>query len=46
MATSGGRQEFFQVFKRTREAMGRPDIRLHHFRHTGATMAAQAVAVM
>jgi integrase len=35
-----------KVFKRARKAIGRPDLRFHDLRHTGATMAAQAGATM
>jgi integrase len=36
----------YKVFKRARKAIGRPDLRFHDLRHTGATMAAQAGATM
>lgn len=36
----------YRVFKRARKAIGRPDLRFHDLRHTGATMAAQAGATM
>ena len=36
----------YKVFKRARSAIGRPDLRFHDLRHTGATMAAQAGATM
>lgn len=36
----------YKVFKRARTAIGRPDLRFHDLRHTGATMAAQAGATM
>ncbi|WP_460704057.1 tyrosine-type recombinase/integrase [Luteococcus sediminum] len=34
----------YKVFKPARAAAGRPDLRWHDLRHTGATMAAQAGA--
>lgn len=34
----------YKVFKRARKAIGRPDLRFHDLRHTGATMAAQHAA--
>ena len=36
----------YKVFKNARAAIGRPDLRFHDLRHTGATMAAQAGATM
>lgn len=36
----------YKVFKRARKEIGRPDLRFHDLRHTGATMAAQAGATM
>jgi integrase len=36
----------YKVFKRARKQIGRPDLRFHDLRHTGATMAAQAGATM
>lgn len=36
----------YKVFKRAPKAIGRPDLRFHDLRHTGATMAAQAGATM
>ena len=36
----------YKVFKRARKAIGRPGLRFHDLRHTGATMAAQAGATM
>jgi integrase len=32
---------FYRVFHRARDAAGRPDLRVHDLRHTGATWAAQ-----
>ncbi len=36
----------YKVFKRARKAIGRPDLRFHDLRHTGASMAAQAGVTM
>jgi integrase len=36
----------YKVFKRARKEIGRPGLRFHDLRHTGATMAAQAGATM
>ena len=36
----------YKVFRRARKEIGRPDLRFHDLRHTGATMAAQAGATM
>jgi integrase len=37
---------FQQIFAQAREAAGRPDLRFHDLRHTGATMAAQTGATL
>lgn len=36
----------YRVFYRAREAAGRPDLRWHDLRHTGATLAAQSGATL
>lgn len=36
----------YKVFRRARKAAGRPDLRWHDLRHTGATLAAQAGATL
>lgn len=38
--------ELTKLFAKAREAAGRPDLRLHDLRHSGATMAAQAGATL
>lgn len=37
---------FYKSWRSAREAAGRPDLRLHDLRHTGATMAAMAGATL
>lgn len=36
----------YKVYRRARKAGGRPDLRWHDLRHTGATLAAQAGATL
>ena len=36
----------YKVYRRARKAAGRPDLRWHDLRHTGATLAAQAGATL
>lgn len=36
----------YRVFYKAREAAGRPDLRFHDLRHTGATLAAQTGATL
>jgi len=36
----------YKVYRRARAIAGRPDMRWHDLRHTGATMAAQAGATL
>ncbi len=36
----------YRVFYRAREAAGRPDLRWHDLRHTGAVLAAQTGATL
>lgn len=36
----------YQVYRRARAAAGRPDLRSHDLRHTGATLAAQTGATL
>ncbi len=46
---SGGHMKhgaLYKVFRRARKAAGRPDLRWHDLRHTGATMAAQEGATL
>ncbi|MGV8910583.1 MAG: tyrosine-type recombinase/integrase [Propionicimonas sp.] len=46
---SGGHMKhgaLYKVFRRARKAAGRPDLRWHDLRHTGATLAAQAGATL
>ena len=46
---SGGHMKhgaLYKVFRRARVVAGRPDLRWHDLRHTGATMAAQAGATL
>lgn len=46
---SGGHMKhgaLYKVFRRARAVAGRPDLRWHDLRHTGATMAAQAGATL
>lgn len=46
---SGGHMKhgaLYKVYRRAREIAGRPDLRWHDLRHTGATMAAQAGATL
>ncbi|MGI5952071.1 MAG: tyrosine-type recombinase/integrase [Brooklawnia sp.] len=46
---SGGHMKhgaLYKVFRRARAKAGRPDLRWHDLRHTGATMAAQAGATL
>lgn len=46
---SGGHMKhgaLYKVFRRARSIAGRPDLRWHDLRHTGATMAAQAGATL
>ena len=46
---SGGHMKhgaLYKVFRRARKEAGRPDLRWHDLRHTGATMAAQAGATL
>ncbi len=46
---SGGHMKhgaLYKVFRRARQAAGRPDLRWHDLRHTGATLAAQAGATL
>ena len=46
---SGGHMKhgaLYKVFRRARAAAGRPDLRWHDLRHTGATLAAQAGATL
>lgn len=46
---SGGHMKhgaLYKVFRRARTVAGRPDLRWHDLRHTGATMAAQAGATL
>jgi len=46
-ARGGGHMQpstLYRVFYRAREAAGRPDLRWHDLRHTGATLAAQSGA--
>lgn len=38
--------EVTKTYRRAREAAGRPDLRLHDLRHTGATLAAQTGATL
>ena len=46
---SGGHMKhgaLYKVYRRARQAAGRPDLRWHDLRHTGATLAAQAGATL
>ncbi len=46
---SGGHMKhgaLYKVYRRARKIAGRPDLRWHDLRHTGATMAAQAGATL
>lgn len=46
---SGGHMKpgaLYKVYRRARAVAGRPDLRWHDLRHTGATMAAQAGATL
>jgi integrase len=48
-AASGGHlapSSLYRVFYRAREAAGRPDLRFHDLRHTGAVLAAQTGATL
>ena len=48
-STAGGhlhRNSFFRVWVKARRAAGRPDLRFHDLRHTGAVLAAQTGATL
>jgi integrase len=48
-AVRGGHLErgsFFRYYDRARKAAGRPDLRFHDLRHTGAVLAAQTGATL
>lgn len=48
-ASSGGHMQpssLYRVFYRARLAAGRPDLRWHDLRHTGAVLAAQTGATL
>ena len=49
VASGGGHLQpssLYRVYYRAREAAGRPDLRFHDLRHTGATLAAATGATL